>query len=40
MTRGYCVTREAPVDIVQVRLQTTKEENGFERALAISERTV
>ena len=39
-TRGYCMSRKAPADIVQVRLQATKEENGFKRPFDISDRRV
>jgi hypothetical protein len=34
------MTREAPADIVQARLQATKEENGFKRLFDISDRAV
>ena len=39
-TSGDCKTRGAPADIVQARLQATKEENGFKRPFAISNRIV
>jgi hypothetical protein len=34
------MSREAPADIVQARLQAAKEENGFKIPFAISDRTV
>jgi len=34
------MTKEAPADIVQARLQATEKETGFERPFAIGDRTV
>jgi hypothetical protein len=32
-TRSYCMTRETPADLVQARLQATKEEMGLKEIL-------
>jgi hypothetical protein len=32
-TRGYCMTREAPADLVQARLQATEEEMSLKEIL-------
>jgi hypothetical protein len=37
---GYNMTRETPADIVQARLQATKEGNRFKGPFAISDRTI